>query len=72
MDVTYDPPRDGQGVAVTDMGGWSQFIELTWRDPTDLDIVVADGASDVVYVEVTISWQGSTVLRTGWLMTRKG
>lgn len=72
MDVTYDPPRDGQGIAVTVMAGWSQTIELTWRDPDDLSTVIADGGSDIVYVEVTVSWRGSEIYQTGWLVTRKG
>jgi len=72
MGVTYCPPRDGQGVAIYGLNAWSQSIAMTWRDPSDLDTIVADGASDVVYVEVTISFQGSEALRTGWLVTRKG
>ena len=72
MGVTYSPPRDGQGIAVDDLTVWSQLIDLTWRDPADLDTIVANGASDVIYVEVTISYQGSEALKTGWLVTRKG
>jgi len=71
MGVTYDPPRDGQGLAVTDLTGWSQHIDLTWRDPADLTSVVAAGSSDVVYVEITISHKGAEVLKTGWLVTRR-
>ena len=71
MAVAYDPPRDGQGSPVADMVGWSQYIDLTWRDPDDLSSVVVDGSTHIIYVEATISIQNSEVLKTGWLITRK-
>jgi len=71
MGVTYDPPRDGQGVAISDLTGWSQYIDLTWRDPADLTSIVASGTSDVIYVEVTISHKGAEILKRGWLVTRR-
>ena len=69
--ITYDPPRSGLGSAIADMVGWSQYIDLTWRSPDDLDSIVSDGTSDIVYVEVTISWKGEEMVKTGWLVTRK-
>lgn len=69
--VTYSPPRNGQGSPITDMTDWSQFIELSWRDPDSLNTVVAAGASDVIYVQVTISYKGTEVLKTGWLVARR-
>jgi len=72
MDVTYSPPRDGLGNAITYMPEWSQTISLTWRDPDSLTTVVSPGTSDLVYVKVEISHQGQTVLTTGWLVSRRG
>ncbi len=69
--VTYSPPRNGQGSPITDMTDWSQFIELSWRDPDNLNTVVAAGGSDVIYVQVTISYKGTEVLKTGWLVARR-
>ncbi len=78
--VTYDPPRSGTcpgiptnylGDPIGDMVGWSQHIDLTWRSQNDLNSIVADGASDLVYVEVTVSRRGEEMIKTGWLVTRK-
>lgn len=78
--VTYDPPRNANctqipsnyiGQAISDMDGWSQHVNLTWRDPDDLRSIVAHGSSDVIYVEVAVSWQGQEMVRTGWLVIRK-
>lgn len=69
--VTYSPPRDGQGAPIADMTNWSQQIELTWRDPDSLNTVVGVGASDVIYVQVTILHKGMEVLKTGWIVARR-
>jgi len=71
MDVTYAPPRDGQGSPIADMVGWTQQITLTWRDPSDLLSTVEAGTSDVIYVSVQISRHGREVLTVGWLVTRR-
>ncbi len=68
MDVTYSPPRDGQGQPITDMADWSQTIVLTWRDPDSIATQVAAGTSDVVHVELTVSHHGRDILKTGWLV----
>ncbi|MCK4602329.1 MAG: prepilin-type N-terminal cleavage/methylation domain-containing protein [Phycisphaerae bacterium] len=69
--VTYSPPRDGQGSPIADMTDWSQKIMLTWRDPDNLATIDPARSSDIVYVEITISCQGSEILSTGWLVTRR-
>ena len=33
--------------------------------------LLLDGASDIVHVQVDISYNGEQVLSTGWLVTRK-
>ncbi len=71
LGVTYDPPRDGQGTAISDMADWSQQITLTWRDPSNLTSTVANGASDMIYVNLVVSYKGQEKLRTGWLITRR-
>ncbi len=68
MSVTYDPPIDGQFNQMSDMNGWSQVVQITWRDPTDLTSVVADGTSNVVYVQVTVKRNEDSVLTTGWIV----
>lgn len=69
MAVTYSPPRDGQGNAISDMPGWSQTINITWRDPNDIATAVTAGTSNIVYVSVNVAFQGAPVLQTGWLVS---
>ena len=71
LDVTYSPPRDGQGYPLADMVNWSEAIQLTWRDPDNLIQEVPPGASDVIHVEVELSNRSGPVLTTGWLVTRR-
>ena len=71
MFVTFSPPRDGQGLPVNELPGWSQAIGLSWRDPADLTTEVASGSSDVIYVMVTVAFNGETILTTSWLRTRR-
>lgn len=71
MGVTYSPPRDGEGYELYGMSGWSQTITLTWRDPNALTQTVADGASDVIHVQVDIGYKGRTILINGWFAARR-
>jgi len=71
LSVTYSPPRDGQGLSITDMAGWSQTTKLTWRDPANLQTTVAAGTSDVIHVYLEIKQNGQIVLTTGWLVAKK-
>ena len=71
LDVTYSPPRDGNGLPITDMTTWGQNIKLTWRDPDNLTTTVADGSTNVLHVEVGITCRGEEVLTTGWLVARR-
>ncbi len=71
MNVTYSPPRDGQGQAIASMVGWSETLTLTWRNPDNLTSVVAAGSSDIIWVTVDVSYQSQPVLSSGWLVTRR-
>ncbi|MCE5276778.1 MAG: prepilin-type N-terminal cleavage/methylation domain-containing protein [Planctomycetaceae bacterium] len=71
MNVTYSPPRDAYGSAITDMSGWSQTITMTWRDPDNLSAAVANGASDIVRVEVSVSFKGQPVHTSAFLAVRR-
>jgi len=71
MDVTYCPPRDGQGLPIADMTDWSETITLTWRDPDSLTTTVAPGTSDVIHVQLDIFHRSKPVLGTGWFVTRR-
>ena len=69
--VTYSPPRNASGQAIADMSDWSQQITLSWRNPDNLSETVADGASEMIYVEVVVSHGEQSVLTTGWLVTKR-
>jgi len=71
MGVTYSPPRDGRGLAITSAIGWAQRITITWRDPDNLASIVGDGATDVVYVQVDILHRERCVYTTGWIVARR-
>lgn len=69
--VSYCPPRDGAGVAISNMDAWTQTITLTWRDVNDLTRTVEVGTSDVIHVEVKVSAHNDPVLTAGWFVTRR-
>ena len=71
MDVTYAPPRNGEGAPIPEMADWSETLTLTWRDPSSLTAVVDPGTSDMIYVQVVIYYQGREVLTAGWLVARR-
>jgi prepilin-type N-terminal cleavage/methylation domain-containing protein len=71
IEVTYSPPRDGQGNQMYGMDGWSQAIELTWRDPNSLSSIVTPGGSDIIRVQVEVAFKGQSIVNTNWLVTRR-
>ena len=70
MNVTYSPPRNGQGSPLSDMVGWSETITLTWRDPNTLQSSIAAGGSDIIHVHLDLSFQGTEVHSVGWFVAR--
>lgn len=71
MDVTFCPPRDGNGLPITDMAAWSQTLTLTWRDMVDPTSIVTNGTSDLIHIQVDIKLGPQTIFTTGWLVTRR-
>lgn len=71
LNATFTPPRDSQGDPIADLPRWSQHIGITWRDPADINTLVWNGSSTVVYVEVTARKDGVDVLSRGWIVTHK-
>jgi Tfp pilus assembly protein PilV len=73
-DVTFSPPRDGQGNVISDasLAGWSQRVSVELRDKADVlsPQVIVDPQEPVfplVYVSVEILDGDQIVFRTGWL-----
>ena len=71
MDVTFTPPRDGQGQVIEGMADWSQTIEMEWRDPNSLTTAVPVGSTEVISVNVTIRHNGQKVTSSSWLVARR-
>ncbi len=69
-DVTYSPPRNSLGEELNDMTGWSQTLTVTWRSPTDLDVIVPSGSSDIAHMQLGVEHNGELILSTDWLVTR--
>lgn len=69
--LTFSPPHDGQGRDIPNMTAWSETLSLTWRSPTDIAAVVSPGTSDLIYVQVTVQYNGRDVLTTGWLVSKR-
>lgn len=67
----YSPPVNSHGESISGMSGWSQAITTSYRSSNDPSVVVASGASDLVFVEVQVSFNGDACLTTGWLVARK-
>jgi prepilin-type N-terminal cleavage/methylation domain-containing protein len=71
LGAVYSPPRDGSGAPIADMVGWTQQITLTWRNPTNLSLVVTPGNSDIVNVDVKILFHSKEVTSASWLVSRR-
>lgn len=68
--VTYDPPRDGNGNAITGMTGWSQKVTITWLNPADI-AAPSNVATDVTNVQVQVLHNGAEQLSASFLVARR-
>ena len=72
MNVTFSPPRDARGLAISELSTWSQTITMTWCDPNNLaGPAQTPGSTDVINVQVTVKSRGITVFTTSWLVARR-
>jgi prepilin-type N-terminal cleavage/methylation domain-containing protein len=70
--VTYSPPRDGEGQAITGLAGWKQAITMQWRDPAWLTNAApgGPGSSPTLCVTVVISHNNQPVYTASWIVTQ--
>jgi type II secretory pathway pseudopilin PulG len=68
--LTCDPPISGQGSPIADMVGWSQKLNVTYRN-TDNLALASTGATGVLKVAVLVSYRSRPVASTSWLVARK-
>lgn len=71
LGATFSPPRDSFGNEITDATEWSETVTLIWKSEADPTVTVADGASNLIFVEVTIKKNGETILTTNWLRAKE-
>ena len=67
----YSPPHDGEGNTISGMTGWSHAVTVTWKNPSNLAATGVVGPTDMVYVQVVVSYKSQPVLTTGWLVSRR-
>lgn len=51
-------PINARREVITNMDGWAQIVRVFNVNPFDLTEIVADGASTMILVEVTVTYQG--------------
>jgi Tfp pilus assembly protein PilV len=69
--VSFNSPRDSQGSAITGMADWTETVTLSWRSPADPTTDAPVGSTDLVYVQVSISYKNQQVLQAAWFVGRK-
>ncbi|MFP4052384.1 MAG: prepilin-type N-terminal cleavage/methylation domain-containing protein [Phycisphaerae bacterium] len=65
---SYTPPVNARLQTLSDLTGWKQTITMQYKDPNGL----TDSATptDVRYVKVEVSKDGTEILETSWLVTK--
>jgi len=70
LNAEFSPPLDSMGNLIAGLDNWKQQILLTWRSEADPSVIVGDGTSNLIYVEVRIWCDEELILTTGWLCSR--
>jgi type II secretory pathway pseudopilin PulG len=63
-------PIDATGTTIVGMNGWEQQITVHCVNPFDITVVVADGSSDTVHLEVAVLHNGKEITRLPWIAPR--
>ena len=53
-----ESPLNALREVIPGMEGWTQEVRVHNIDPTNVNLDLADGASDMMRVEVLVYWQG--------------
>jgi prepilin-type N-terminal cleavage/methylation domain-containing protein len=69
-EVTFNPPIDVSGAVLNDFSMYSQIVTVENVDPADLTSVVADHASLIVRVSVSIEMNGKEITSGNWIRAR--
>ena len=65
--LVISPPLTSDGFVLADRANYAQQVTVVSVSATDFNQVVADGASDVYRISVSITYQGGEVCQLSWL-----
>ncbi|MDP6693223.1 MAG: hypothetical protein QF444_02765 [Phycisphaerales bacterium] len=69
-EIIFSDPIDATKTTITGLAGWSQQITVQCVNPFDVLEIVDDGASEIVQIEVTVSFEGEEITRLSWIAPR--
>jgi hypothetical protein len=69
-DFTFSTVIDAAGTEIAGMDGWMQKVTVQCVDPFNVLQVVADGSSDVIQMEVVVTWNDEEITRLSWIAPR--
>jgi len=65
--MVFSPPRNTDGNVIAGMEDYEQQVTVVSVSEADLNQVVADGASDIARVTVTVTCRDTEMCRMSWL-----
>jgi type II secretory pathway pseudopilin PulG len=71
LNANWSPPRKADGTVLDGLSGWTQTIQVDWRDPAAIQHSVGAESSDLIRITVSISHGRNCILTSGWLVARK-
>lgn len=69
-EFTFLTPIDATKTEIAGMDGWSQEVTVQCVDPFNVLQVVSDGSSDLIQMEVTVTWNNEEITRLLWIAPR--
>ena len=69
-DFTFSTVIDAAGTEIAGMDGWMQKVTVQCVDPFNVLQVVANGSSDVIQMEVVVTWNDEEITRLSWIAPR--
>jgi hypothetical protein len=67
---TFSTAIDAAGTEIAGLDGWKQKMTVQCLDPFNVLQVVADGSSDIIQMEVVVTWNDEEITRLSWIAPR--
>ncbi len=67
---TFSTAIDAAGIEIAGLDGWKQKMTVQCLDPFNVLQVVADGSSDIIQMEVVVTWNDEEITRLSWIAPR--